>query len=362
MLNVARVDVVEAGQLDEVVAGLSGCDILYLDTEFVRERTYFAEFCLLQIAAGSKIWCIDSLSIDDLGALDQIFTRTDVRKVFHAARQDLEVILQRMRLVPQPVFDTQIAAALLGWPEQVAYAALVKELLAVDLDKTVTRTNWRARPLDDKQLNYAADDVRYLAPLREHLHARLEAAGRLAWLEEECERLCDPSTLTVAPSEAWRKVKGSGRMNGPALAAAKALATWREQAAIARNLPRGWVLRDDQLLRLAEGRPPTVAALAADTELHPKFVRRCGAEVVEILNSSAVDGTQAEVQEGRRLGRDEQKRVNQIIETVKSAAALAGIAASLIASRKEVERAVLGGTDVRFLAGWRREVLGETGC
>jgi ribonuclease D len=178
-----------------------------LDTEFLRERTYRAQLCLVQVATSDDALCVDPLALGSLAALAQVLVADGVLKVMHASRQDLEVLLPVAGLT-QPVFDTQIAASLTGLPAQVGYAEAVRRFLGQELDKSHTRTDWSRRPLSPQQIEYALDDVRYLLPLAARLQEELERLGRLAWLGEELATLADERTLTVAPEAAWLRLKG----------------------------------------------------------------------------------------------------------------------------------------------------------
>src|SRR5262245_28662514 len=235
-----------ADALTAFAAGAARAAALALDTEFMREKTYRAELCLVQIADGAQPVCIDPLAVD-LAPLAPLLAAPGIVKVMHAARQDLEVMLPATGLV-QPVFDTQIAASLAGHPAQVGYAELTRRLLGVELPKAHTRTDWSRRPLSPEQQEYALDDVRHLGALRESLLETLRARGRLAWLEEDLAALGNADALRVAPEDAWRKVKGLPSLDPARQQLAQEIAAWRERRAVDRNRPRGWIL-DDACLR-----------------------------------------------------------------------------------------------------------------
>ena len=249
--------------LADLCRALEGSEWIALDTEFLRERTYYARLCLIQIGAPGIVACIDPLALEQLEPLHALLENPDLRKVLHAARQDLEVFNDLRGVVSAPLFDTQIAAAYLGYDDQIGYAALVTAITGVTLDKTHTRTDWSARPLSAAQHRYAEDDVRYLMPVYEALHERLDAAGRLAWVTDDCARLSEPALYANDPAEAWRRLRGGAELPAANQQMLRALAAFRELTAQARNLPRGWVLRDEVLFELARLAPQKHAELAS---------------------------------------------------------------------------------------------------
>src|SRR5688572_19223647 len=332
---------------------------LALDTEFVRERTYYPRLCLVQVAIGSEILLVDALAIPDGGALARELAAGSRQKLVHAARQDVEALLPLTGAPIAPVFDTQQAAALLGFPAQVGYAELVRLVLGVELAKGHARTDWASRPLSREQLAYAADDVRYLAPLAAELELRLAAAGRRGWLEEESAALRDVSLYRVDPEEAWRRLKGLDRLDPPALPAARSLAAWRERRAIARNLPRGWVMPDEAILELAAVRPRTREALAEVGSLPPGTAVPAAEELLAaIAAAAAFEGGPA----GDRGGRPgpEQVRLQKVLQKrLMEVAAGLVIQPEVLATRRELAALARGERDVPALRGWRREVVGE---
>ena len=263
--------------LADLCRALDGSAWIALDTEFLRERTYYARLCLIQIGAPGIVACIDPLALEQLEPLHALLENPHLRKVLHAARQDLEVFNDLRGIVPAPLFDTQIAAAYLGYDDQIGYAALVTAITGVTLDKTHTRTDWSARPLSAAQHRYAEDDVRYLMPVYEALHERLAASGRLAWLAEDCARLTDSGAVR----ERSRPRRGDVCGRGAELPAVnqqmlRALAAWREQTAQTRNLPRGWVLRDEVLVRTRASRAPDTRRAGLDPWTRRRRTRTLG--------------------------------------------------------------------------------------
>ena len=267
--------IIQSGsEFSRAIGEMAECDYLCIDTEFIRERTYYPELCLLQVADGDRSWCIDPLSIGDLRPFLNLCKNSAIVKVLHSARQDLEIFFQLMQTVPGPVFDTQLAAALSGHGEQVSYAFLVKELLGVELDKSQTRTDWSRRPLSRAQIDYALNDVVYLTPLKEKLTEELSGLGRLEWFEEDSVMLADANTYHVRPEHAWQKVKGIGNLELTGFQRAAVLAEWREQVAQTKNLPRTWVLKDPAIIAIAEAPTKTLSEHQANGLLTPQQLRR----------------------------------------------------------------------------------------
>ncbi|HKQ14668.1 MAG TPA: HRDC domain-containing protein, partial [Steroidobacteraceae bacterium] len=252
-----------SADLSAALARLAPGGFVALDTEFMRESTYFPKLCLIQAATSDGCAVLDPLAVQDLEPLWQFLRSRERTKVLHAARQDLEVLTTATpgQPVPGPIFDTQIAAALLGYPAQIGYGSLVAERLGHTLAKGHTRTDWTRRPLTPEQLQYAEDDVRYLVPLYLDLRTALEGAGRLEWLYEETRELEQLDLHRTDPESAWRRLKGLDRLHPQQRATAKLLAQWREAAAIKHDKPRGWILTDDALREIAERLPATLRGL-----------------------------------------------------------------------------------------------------
>src|SRR5580700_5378182 len=230
-----------------------------VDTEFLRERTFFPKLCLLQLAAGGQIWCVDTLRIASLDPLMNALTAAAARKIIHAARQDLEAVYLSTKRVISPVFDTQIAAGCIGLKPQIGYAELVKTLLDVTVPKGQTRTDWSKRPLTPAQLEYAADDVLYLDAIATELGGRLQKLGREHWVREDCAELEERRLYEPDPALAWERLRGIGQLAPEPRARARAIAVWREKLARERDLPRAWILSDAALFSIAQADPATAA-------------------------------------------------------------------------------------------------------
>ena len=362
---------------DEEVAGLARAlertDSIGLDTEFMRERTFFPGLCLLQLAAAGEIWCVDTLRCRSLEPLVPALTAGSSRKVIHSARQDLEAFYLNVKRVISPVFDTQIAAGCIGLKPQIGYADLVKTLLDVSLPKGQTRTDWSRRPLSPAQIEYAADDVAYLNGIAERLSERLRTLGREQWVLEDCRALEDPLLYEPDPADAWKRLRALRRLPPAMRARAKVLAVWREKTARLRNLPRGWILSDEALFQAAENLPPTAAALAAAlSSRRPMSATLAEGLLEELRDSAAGDGRGAaspatpgaaaadsEAVEDSRPTREQKALADRLAAVVDAHAAALGVSAEILATRGEIKALATGDRQVPVLSGWRRAEIGE---
>jgi ribonuclease D len=329
-----------------------------LDTEFLRERTYRAELCLIQVSAGHDAVCVDPIAVTELGALVAPFTAATIVKVMHASRQDLEVLLPPVGLV-QPVFDTQIAAALAGFAAQIGYAELTRRLLGVDLPKAHTRTDWSRRPLSPEQIEYAMDDVRHLVPLKLTLEEQLDKLGRQSWLAEELAGLADARTLATEPEEAWRRLKGPRGLDPSRQRLARGLAAWRERRAMERNRPRGWILDDTVLREMIVRVPRTLSALEALPEIPAGVVRHCGEELLACVAAANVPDPAPQLDPRQRPDPVQSALVKKLGAVNQAAATELGISPEVLATRRDLERLADGDQDIAALRGWRRAVIGE---
>jgi ribonuclease D len=343
--------------LEEFAAHLRAQPRVALDTEFLRERTYRAQLCLVQLASSAQAACIDPLALSELAPLAQLLTARTLQKVMHASRQDLEVLLPLG--LTHPVFDTQIAAALCGLPAQIGYAEAVRRLLGQELPKAHTRTDWSRRPLSAEQLRYALDDVNYLLPLATRLQEELERLGRLGWLEEELAVLADEANLRTDPQQAWLRLKGLRELDAGRLRLAQALAAWREEAAIAHDRPRGWILDDAVLREIVLQVPRSLEALQAIPQMPPGLVKRRGAELLSLIEAAQIPSP-APPLPGR--SRPDPMRAALLKKLSGIAQGVAGelqLAPEVLATRRELEALAEGVRAGSLLQGWRRGVLGE---
>jgi len=344
--------------LIELVGRLRAATSVGLDTEFLRERTYRAELCLLQLSSPDDATCVDPLAVTDLAPLAPMLVAAHTTKVMHASRQDVEVLFPIAGLV-QPLFDTQTAAALIGLPAQVGYAELVRRLLGRELAKAHTRTDWSRRPLSAEQIEYALDDVRYLLPLQAQLVEKLERSGRLAWLEEEMQALTDSRHITAEPEQAWQRVKGLRSLDPARERLAQRLAAWRERRAIERNRPRGWILEDARLRDIVMQVPRSAAALAALPEFPAAVLRHCGSELLECIRDAQVPDPAPPINTRMRPDPLKSALIRKLALLNQSIAAELGISPEVLATRRDLELLADGRRDLTLLRGWRRRVLGE---
>lgn len=348
--------------LTQLCERLHGQPWLALDTEFMREKTYHPQLCLLQVASAQCIACVDPLALDHLDPLLDVIYAPDTVTVWHAARQDLEIFQQLRGTLPAQVFDTQVAATLLGHGDQIGYAALVKTELGVSLDKSHTRTDWSQRPLDPAQLRYAADDVRYLAQLYPKLRTELDACGRLGWLAEDFAAFSDPATYTNPPEAAWRRVSGVNKLHGVQLAILQALAAWRETRAQTLNRPRKWVMRDEVLSDLARQTPADKARLARIRGIEAGMVERHGDTLLTLIrNARALPAEDWPVLVPRLRLDDAQEAVADLMMAIlRHCAQQHRVSPASLASRRDLEALLAGRKDVALLHGWRHALAGQS--
>jgi ribonuclease D len=329
----------------------------------MRDKTYWPELCLVQVAGPADAAAIDPLSPKlDLAPLLQLIADPAVLKVFHAARQDIEIFYKLAGAIPAPLFDTQVAAMVCGFGDSVSYETLAGKLAGAHIDKSARFTDWSHRPLTERQTQYALSDVVPLRKVYEKLRHSLDRNGRRAWLAEEMGVLTDPATYALDPREAWRRFKLRGG-NRRMLAVLRELAAWRELAAQQRNLPRNRVLRDEQLLEIASHAPATLADLARTRGIGKGFVEgKLGAEVLEAVRRTlAVPASDyPELPPRRDIPQGIGPLVDLLRVLLKLRAEEHGVASRLVASADDLEQ--IAATDdaaVAALHGWRREVFGE---
>jgi ribonuclease D len=345
--------------LAAAAARLAAAPRLALDTEFMRERTYYAELALVQLADADGVALIDPLAPLDRGLLAAVLAVPGQVKVLHAARQDVEVLLPVTAVPLAPVLDTQLAAALLGFAPQVGYGDLIAQELGVTLDKSQARTDWTRRPLSPAQLSYAADDVRYLLPLAARLEERLAALGRLEWFRQDTAQLADPGLYRVDPVDAWQRFKAIETLPPREQARLRALAAWREARAMRRNLPRGWVLTDEAARTVARAAPASVAALKALEVMPPGAADKIGAEILAALAEAAAAPIDGIVQRhDTRPAPEERERLRRLGERLREAAGALGLAPEVLATQRDLRRLIRGEGLDRVLGGWRRDVVG----
>ncbi len=337
-----------------------------VDTEFLRERTYYSKLCLVQLALPGE-GDEDAVLVDplvegiSLQPLYDLMRAPGVVKVFHAARQDVEIFWIDGKVIPEPLFDTQVAAMVCGFGEQVGYETLVRKIAKASLDKTSRFTDWSRRPLTEAQKKYALADVTHLRVIYEYLAKRLEKTGRQAWVEEELRVLRDPATYITTPEEAWKRVK-TRTQSGRFLAVVRELARFREDYAQTRNVPRNRVYKDDAMLELASTKPQSAEDLSR-SRLLLREARR--GEIAEGILSAVKAGLEAPKEDwpetdDRREGLQVNPALADMLRVLlKAKADDAGVAQKLIATSADLDALAAGQRDALALKGWRREVFGQ---
>ncbi len=337
-----------------------------VDTEFLRERTYYSKLCLIQLAFSgdgeNDAVLVDPLSDGlSLEPLYTLFRDESVVKVFHAARQDLEIFWVDASVFPKPLFDTQVAAMVCGFGDQVGYETLVRKIVKEGVDKSSRFTDWSRRPLSEAQKTYALADVTHLRRVYEFLASDLERSGRSHWVSEELQVLTDPATYNIQPQEAWRRVK-TRTSSGKFLAVVRELAAFREDYAQTNNVPRNRVFKDDALVELASTKPSTGSDLGGSRLLLREA--RKGAIAEGILKAVA-KGVNCPADKHPKMDRSREKmQVNPALSDLlrvllKAKTESAGVAAKLIAPSADLDAIAAGERDVAALTGWRHEVFGE---
>jgi len=346
--------------LASVIASFAPHAKLALDTEFLRERTYLAELALVQISDGTQISLIDPLAGISLDSLAQLFMDPTRTKVLHAARQDIEVLLPLTLNPLAPIFDTQIAAALLGMPVQIGYADLVLRELGITLEKSQTRTDWTKRPLSEAQLHYAADDVRWLLPLAERLEDRLHNSGRLAWLIEDCATLINPAIYRMNPIDAWQRLKGVQSLPPSEQQRLRALAAWREARAQRRNLPRSWVLTDDAIRAIAQRAPTDIAGLQRLAVMPVGASEKFWPEIKETLALAAEQPPNGITQTvDVKPSPEEQAAAKRLAERMRTLAQSLNLLPEVLGTQRDLRRIASGEPPLTVLSGWRAEILAD---
>jgi ribonuclease D len=349
-------------ELETFCAKVRGQDFIAVDTEFMRETTYWPKLCLIQAATPDAEAVIDPLADGiDLSPFLEILRDPSITKVFHAARQDVE-IFNNLKAMPASLFDTQVAAMAAGYGEQIAYDALVRNMLKIELDKSSRFTDWARRPLTDNQLTYALADVTHLAALYPRLRARLETEGRLAWVADEMTSLCDPALYDVSPENAWRRLKPR-KQTARYLSVYRAVAGWRERTAQLRDQPRSRILKDDAIDELASQAPTDAGQMERLRSVPKGFAgSRFGPELLDTIREALRDpeASAPVVEKTRAPHNPAAGAVVELLKVLlKARAEDAGVASKLIATVSDLEQiAQDDNADTPALSGWRKEAFG----
>jgi len=349
-------------ELAAFCASLANTEFVAVDTEFMRERTYWPKLCLAQVAGPDDAAAIDALAEGiDLAPLDELMLNPKVLKVFHAARQDLEIFYLRVQKVPGPLFDTQVAAMVCGHGEAASYESLATRLAKAKIDKSSRFTDWSRRPLSERQITYALSDVTHLRVVYEKLKKELDKTGRFSWIAEEMAVLNDPAIYRGDPEQAWRRLKPRGA-TPRVMAILKEVAAWRERTAQRIDIPRQRLLRDEQLLEIASHAPKSIDELAVTRGLGRGFAEGWqGRELMEAIERArALPEADLPV---RDKSPEQIRAPGAIVDLLRTLLRLkaeqAGVAGRLVASADELDRLAAGKRDIAALKGWRNEVFGS---
>ena len=356
--------------MDELVLQLSKEKVIAVDTEFFRETTYYPKLALIQIATDSIVACVDPLAFDAKPALKQILCNKEIIKIFHACSQDLEVLFYYLGEIPAPIYDTQIANALLTSHHQIGYAALVENELAVQLDKSQTRTNWLQRPLTGKQIQYAGDDVLYLYQLQRLLDKKLRDTERRSWFDEDSEQLlAEGTSFQVDASKLWKRVKGATKLDRKKLATVQAIALWREELAQQNDLTRRRALPDDIVIQLALNPTEDIDTLA---QIIPKHLNISVEKQQQLLAAmkTAQQSSENSWPDNRFTVLDgEQKLIlKSLQQLIASKADELDISSAILCSRKDLEQLIIttakdatspDQTKLLITRGWRLQCIGQ---
>jgi ribonuclease D len=331
--------------------------VVAVDTEFLREKTYSARLCLVQLGIGEDQYCIDVLAISDLQILIDLFQDHAVLKLFHAARQDMEVIYQTFEVLPEPIFDTQLGAAFLGEDMQIGHTALVKERLDIDLPKSQARTDWTRRPLSEKQIEYAADDVAYLQQIYQQIYSELEDADKLDWYQEELREYYDPALYVFNPEDAYQRLSG-GALDLKSQYTLRALAQWREAQAQKRDIPRAWIIRDEGMFDLAIKRPRDAEQVKSMQVFGRKSVTYLAPQVLDVIAHVEVEDEPL-WRRAEPLDKHAKSVCSAMMKKLSKFAQEYQIAQGLLGTRRDIEFLFRYRESNRLLTGWRKKLVGE---
>ena len=348
--------------LESFVERAMSAEVLAIDTEFMREKTYYPRLCLLQMATDDETVIVDPFEVKNLRVLADLFTCPSVMKVLHAGRQDLEIFYYDIGVLPTPIFDTQAAATLLGHTQQIGYGPLVSAVCGVKIKKADSFTDWSRRPLTESQINYAAEDVIYLPKMYRKMTSALKEKGRLGWLTSEFEEMSNPDRYVIDERDRFRKLKHVGQLSRRQMAAAREMAAWREIQARKRNIPRKWVVTDEQIVEACKREPKSIDDLFMVRGMREHLTTRDARDVLALVRS-ALDASPETWPEVERTHRSE-RNVDAQVSVMSGIAALrareCGIALPTLVGKQDMVDIARGHIDdVEVLHGWRRELVGN---
>ena len=346
--------------LQQLCKNLQTHDWIVLDTEFIRERNYYPKLCLIQVAADDILACIDPLAISDLSPFLAVLNNPHITKVFHAAYQDLEIFYYLMDAVPSPIFDTQVAASVLGLGEQMGYARLVESLLNICLEKSQSRTDWSRRPLTQKQIDYAIDDVRYLHKIYPLMLQQLNAQQRLHWLDNDFKHLSAESTYAVDLMQCWKRVKGKQFLKGQQLAVLQQLAAWREEIAIQKDKPRRWIVSDDLLIDLSRRQPHKMDQIHTIRNIKEKHLKHYYHTWFKLIKTAqqCPEAQWPRLPTKQKASIEQELLIDLLMMLVRYQAQQHHISPLAIANRKSIAKMVIAGKS-HFSNDWRGNLLND---
>jgi len=351
-----------ADQLATLCEQIKQASWLALDTEFLREKTYYPKFCLLQIATPDWVVCVDPLVLPNLDDLFAAIYNPAIVKVFHSCHQDIEIFYQMTGKVPGPIFDTQVAAPLLGYQDNPGYAMLVSSLLNINLNKAHTRADWSKRPLTEAEIQYAADDVIYLCQIYQIMLKKLSALGRTDWLTQDFKALENPSNYQLEPQLAWLKIRGKNKLTARQLSIVQTLAEWREASAQAENRPKSWLLRDELIFDMAKLQPETATELANIRGISERTVQRYGRKLCELI-ATAKNNDPIPLKEKDRANKKSQQHeaiLDILTALVRIRAEENSLNPTILATRKDLEALLFNEEEgCPLLHGWRYSMAGK---
>ncbi len=349
-------------KLEEFALAAGTSTVLAIDTEFLREKTYYPNLCLLQLATDDDVAIIDPFAVDDLTVLSDVLRNESVVKLFHAGSQDLAILYKEVGCLPTPVFDVQNAAALLGQSHQAGLASLVSHFLGINIKKSDSFTDWTRRPLADSQMEYAAEDVIYLPRLHAEMTRLLEEKGRLHWLDDEFAEMSNPDNYEERPFERFRRLKRGNQLNRRQMAASREIAAWREREAMRRDIPRKWVLTDEQIVEACKREARTIDDLFMVRGIKQTLSMRDARKVVELMRKALASPESSwpkpDVPQSCEANVDSAVDLMEALMRIRAKAE--GIAMQTIASRSDLALVARGHFDESpVMHGWRKKIIGK---
>lgn len=348
-------------EFEKFIERAKASELLAIDTEFMREKSFYPKLCLLQMATEEEDVIVDPFLVESLEPLSVLLTDSSIVKLFHAGSQDIEILFHELGVVPSPIFDTQIAAAVLGHSLQIGYGSLVSAVCGVQLKKGDSYTDWGRRPLSKSQLSYAADDVVYLPKMYRILHARLISLGRLEWLSDDFAELANQKRYEILPNERYKKLKRVNQLSRRQLSAARELAAWREKIAMKRDIPRKWVLTDEQVVEACKREPESLDQLFLIRGVSERLSTRDAREVLRAIQAGL--NVDEDSLPSLTIKKTNEKNVDVEVDALSAIARLrakeSNIAFQALVSNSDLIEIARGHTDSAVLKGWRREIVGQ---